>query len=139
MDSPQDIAMADAIPTMPSVPLFRPNKKRKIYRQRAEEEDEAPVANPEPETIDDLIANARSQAEENELAYILKLRKQKKSRSGGVEFRAEGLASRKAGEENEEERDLAKMAELEVVQKVVGRFAPPKGVMGGESYVDKHM
>lgn len=122
--------MVDAIP---SVPLFRSNKKRKIYRQRIEE------THDEAETIDDLIANARVQAEENELAEILKLRKQKKLRTGGVEFRADGIASRKAGEDRDEDRDLVKAAEMEALQKVVGRFAPQMGVMGGEIVENKHM
>jgi len=142
MDLPTDNTMADSI--SPSAPIFRPNKRRKVYRQRAEdtEEGHAPTISQQPETIDDLIANARAQAEENELAEILRLRKQKKSR-GGVEFRADGTTSAGAQTGGElvkrEDGDDAKATEMEALQKVVGRFAPQMGVMGNDGIVNKHM
>lgn len=144
MDEPIDTTMANSIPATPSVPLFRPNKRRKVYRQRAEdaEESDAPTISQQPETIDEMIANARAQAEENELADILRLRKQKKSRRG-VEFRADGTTSAgaQAGRElvRKEESDVAKDTEMEALQKVVGRFAPQMGVMGNDGIGDKHM
>jgi hypothetical protein len=91
--------------------LFRPNKKRKIYRQR-NHDDEAEEAQPQrspaaitPDTaqsLDELISTASQpvgadadmevEGARVSMAEILRLRKLKKTgRRGGVEFRAEGL------------------------------------------------
>jgi hypothetical protein len=96
--------------------LFRPGKKRKIYRQRPDEalpepQPTSPGTSPapaqaNPQSIDELIASTSanlpsgSAGEGDELegtpvsiSEILRLRKKNK-RIGGVEFRAEGHISR---------------------------------------------
>lgn len=143
MDTSADSAMGNTTLAIPAVPLFRSSKKRKMYRQRVEDtQEEAPSARPELETIDDLIASARADAEEKELAEILRLRRHKKLRNGGVEFRADGtstIAGQNEEELNEDETAAAEQAEAEALKKVVGRFAPQMGIMGSAEDVDRHM
>lgn len=88
--------------------LFRPSKKRKVYRQRAADDEEisaailpttstplSPATNPQ--ILDELISSAASNLKDGgeevegvlvSMAEILRMRKMKK-RAGGVEFRAE--------------------------------------------------
>ncbi|KAB8302047.1 hypothetical protein EYC80_005499 [Monilinia laxa] len=100
-------------PNPDPVPLFRPSKKRKIYRQRNNDDEDgngidqsisapAPKAAPvaADQSLDELIASnsipIKKEEEDDEpkfegtvdMAEILRLRKQRK-KIGGVEFRAE--------------------------------------------------
>lgn len=106
-----------APPPAESTILFRPSKKRKIYRQRPDDESlpdpslsvaspktptSPALAHPNPQSIDELIASTAAalppgSAGEGEeelegtrvsMTEILRLRKRTK-RIGGVEFRAE--------------------------------------------------
>ena len=114
----------------PSMPLFRPNKKRKIYRQRAadEDEDSTAVHSPPPQSLDELIASASNNAKADALsmAEILRLRKQRKPRTG-VEFRPMGTVR------DEEQRIVE---EKEEDEGPAARFAPQTGTVGD---VNKHM
>jgi hypothetical protein len=131
----------------PDTILFRPSKKRKIYRQRAaDDDDEAPspqttATEPVAQSIDELIADVAGEGLEGlegtpvSMAEILRLRKQKK-RVGGVEFRAaETIRDGVALVVREEEED----GEGEGVNKAVRRFAPQTGIGGSAGDVDKHM
>jgi hypothetical protein len=132
--------------------IFRPSKKRKIYRQRATTDDEPPVSPgsaPAEQSIEELIASSTAHgnaADEMEgtavsMAEILRLRNLKKKRGGGVEFRAAGTTREPSdqdalvlhnGEGNGEE--------VNDVDTVVGRFAPQTGIGGGGGMdVDRHM
>jgi hypothetical protein len=141
--------------------LFRPSKKRKIYRQRndALDDDEPstfptsppPAASPpNPQSIDELIASSSSLAPSTpsqdlegtpvSISEILRLRKKNHKRVGGVEFRAEPGGHILRDEDGalvlrdkggEEERDL-----VEVESGVPRKFAPQTGTVGD---VNKHM
>jgi hypothetical protein len=125
--------------------LFRPSKKRKIYRQRAADDDEAPsppstTAAPVPQSIDELIADAAGDEMEDtavSMADILRLRKQKK-RVGGVEFRA---AETMRGDESSlvVRSPDAEEGDGERASKVVRQFAPQTGIGGAGMDVDRHM
>ena len=139
-----------ASPTLPTNPppdtiLFRPSKKRKIYRQRAADDDEAPsppstAVGPIPQSIDELIADAAGEEREGttvSMAEILKLRKQKK-RVGGVEFRATETVR---GDESSlvvRSPDVEE-GDGERASKVVRQFAPQTGIGGAGMNVDRHM
>lgn len=132
--------------------LFRPSKKRKIYRQRAADDPEetrpaASTASPPPQSLDELIASSAGSAlhiQDAELegtpvsmAEILRLRKMKQRKVGGVEFsaRSTGLLRDKDGElvRTEDGRDdSGGLGEGGVVRK----FAPQTGTAGD---VNKHM
>ncbi|KAG4438532.1 hypothetical protein IFR05_006006 [Cadophora sp. M221] len=147
-------------PESSSAPLFRPSKKRKIYRQRATADDEPappsslssppsalPAAAPMPtaQSLDELISTARASSPQNDdistqneavsMAEILRLRKKNKSR-GGVEFKASGHVVRdEEGElivRPEEERGLDVLGASGVPRK----FAPQTGTVGD---VNRHM
>jgi hypothetical protein len=65
--------------------LFRSRKKRKVYRQRPEDDEDAAIAegtSPPAQSLDDLIAQAGAEADELSVAEILRLRKQRKPREG---------------------------------------------------------
>lgn len=111
--------MASTLPSTEEAVFFRPSKKRKVYRQRATDDDQSPepqIASPQarlpppstetnPQSIDELIASSSitnggspSSTVDGELingnlsiADILRLRKKSK-RAGGVEFRVESGA-----------------------------------------------
>lgn len=140
----------------PSTILFRPSKKRKIYRQRAQDdEDSTPAtttqASPIPQSeqsLEELITsngNATLESDEVEgtsvpISEILRLRKRNK-RIGGVEFKVEGSRARDGdsdgtmilrtdGEQGDEEGGQ----EVEVGGP--RRFAPQTGTVGD---VNRHM
>jgi hypothetical protein len=115
--------MASPLPATGDAILFRPSKKRKIYRQRPSStlDDDSSLpeprlaspntpsspapAQPNPQSIDELIASTSAsllpesvEGEEVEdksipISEILRLRKKNK-RIGGVEFRASGHIAR---------------------------------------------
>ena len=129
--------------------IFRPSKKRKIYRQRNNtDEDDAtssPTITQEPQSIDELISSSANAAKKVDvegtaisMAEILRLRNLKKKRVGGVEFRAiESVRDEDGTLAVHENREGG---EDGVVDKVVRRFAPQTGIggtRGGE--VDRHM
>lgn len=151
-------------PNANPIPLFRPSKKRKVYRQRNHDDDfetgieqsipaPAPALTSAEQSLDELISSnsvpIKKEEEEEEagikdtldMAEILRLRKQRR-KIGGVEFRAES----KIREENDTDSNgdtLVKFEEkdTEVVQPEGGlsmrRFAPQSGVVN--SGVDKHI
>jgi hypothetical protein len=157
--------MASPPPPTGDTILFRPSKKRKIYRQRPTtslDDDESlpePNAPPSPapaqtnpQSVDELIASTSaklpsgSAAEEEGLegtpvsiAEILRLRKKSK-KIGGVEFRAEGHIAR------DEDGALviqhvpgegeAQSTGEEHDSTVIRKFAPQTGTVGD---VNKHM
>lgn len=143
---PSDPAQADTI-------LFRPTKKRKIYRQRAAADDEveaappaASFANPAAaQSLDELITSASTAAanagvEEAEnvstvsMAEILRLRKKLKAR-GGVEFKASGHVARD-GEGELVPREDEEKVEGAASSRVLRTFAPQTGTVGD---VNRHM
>ena len=121
--------------------VFRPNKKRKIYRRRAEDEDEeaAPpttTTSPPAQSLDELIASSAKYAEEEgtplSMAEILRLRKSRKPKAG-VEFKATGNLAR------DDEGALVMPAEVMGRTEAAGpvkRFAPQTGAVAD---VNKHM
>ena len=96
--------------------LFRPTKKRKIYRQR--HDDTTPPetqlsspnpsispapAQPNPQSIDELIASSATlpttadkdlESTQVSISEILRLRQKNKNKRSGVEFRASGHIAR---------------------------------------------
>lgn len=153
------MATSPALPTQdePETILFRPSKKRKIYRQRERgEEDEAitaeaqiaedvPASRLEPtreQSLQELISSGGVvESDEVEgtavsMAEILRLRKRNKRL--GVEFRVEGQRARDA-ESEERGLTLAQQGEGDTADVPVGgprRFAPQTGTVGD---VNKHM
>ncbi|ROW18254.1 hypothetical protein VPNG_00228 [Cytospora leucostoma] len=134
--------------TEPQV-VFRPSKKRKNFRQRAEQpstnEDGAaaqaavPSAQAQDEQVkpnDDL--GATSDTEGLSVAEALRLRNARKSRLKGVGFRPEGTNPR--GEESNAERSLVLKDDAAADAMEYGvskRFAPQAGLVG--ELVNKHM
>lgn len=128
--------------------VFRSSKKRKQFRQRAEESepkaDDAttqPLA-PAPTTehrdvrLDERTDTDGPETDGLSVAEALRLRNARKSRPKGVEFRAEGPARE---EEMTEAPSQAPKDELaEALELGMGRrFAPPAGLVG--ELVNKHM
>ncbi|KAG9240755.1 hepatocellular carcinoma-associated antigen 59-domain-containing protein [Calycina marina] len=117
-------------PADSDAPLFRPNKKRKLYRHRSPEEDDMTGVNSPPlQSLDELIASASNDAKSDavSLAEIMRLRKQRKPKAG-VEFRPVGSTvgeeEERTAEEKDEKDDSAQ------------RFAPQTGAVGD---MDRHM
>ncbi|TAQ83523.1 hypothetical protein B7494_g8164, partial [Chlorociboria aeruginascens] len=138
--------------------LFRASKKRKIYRQRADDEPSIPEPVPaspaaKEQSIEELISSAVEGGERQDregdgddqgisIAEILRARNSKKQRRG-VEFRVQGLGAR------EEDESALVVARQEKQEKHWGheirvegglsakKFAPQMGVVG--DVADKHM
>ncbi|KAK4233592.1 hepatocellular carcinoma-associated antigen 59-domain-containing protein [Achaetomium macrosporum] len=143
--------------------IFRPGKKRKMYRQRAEAPDERTSGSEqgngkggtatEDSAAAQNAAHAVSPAEEKDdeqglsVAEVLRLRNSRKHKHSGVGFRAgpSSLAdSRVTSEENTEHSlvlhgntDAQQGAELAVTGGISKRFAPQTGLVG--DVVNKHM
>ncbi|TVY38091.1 hypothetical protein LSUB1_G003819 [Lachnellula subtilissima] len=130
-------------PAPESTILFRPSKKRKIYRQRATSRSPTPPPQSSvpvlvPQSLDDLIASTSHSEQRAEIegipvpiSEILRLRKLRK---GGVEFRADsGSAIHGA---REEESAVVLREEPEALDGVARKFAPQTGTVGD---VNKHM
>lgn len=136
----------------PSTILLRPSKKRKIYRQKARDDEDdnttvqasdeqlSTVIGPSKEqSLEDLISTNGASIDGDEvegtqvsMAEILRLRKRNK-RLGGVEFKVENQKSR------QDEGQALVLHEQEEGDVVVGgprRFAPQTGTVGD---VNKHM
>jgi hypothetical protein len=139
--------------TAPQV-VFRPGKKRKIYRQRAEEPESA-TSNTDTPTEAAAVASSSAPAtpaeaedeEELSVAEVLRLRNSRKHKHGGVGFRAGPSGAdgdREASEENTEQSlvlhgsaDAQQGAEAAVIGGISKRFAPQTGLVG--ELVNKHM
>jgi hypothetical protein len=122
--------MTSPPPSAEQTVLFRPSKKRKLYRHR---ETTSPLPDAPAQSLDELIATSSSgdgtEGTSVSLAEILRLRKQRRLKIGAVEFRAEDSGREREGEEEREE---------EVGAGVVRRFAPQTGLLG-KGDVDRHM
>lgn len=130
--------------------VFRTNKKRKHFRQRAEqpgakEDDAATQAAELPTQAQDEPANphddgdATSDKEGLSVAEALRLRNMRKSRLKGVGFRPEGTSA--GVEESNTERSLVAKDDAYAADAmeygVSRRFAPQAGLVG--ELVNKHM
>lgn len=135
--------------------VFRPGKKRKIYRQRAEEP-ESTTSNGETPTETHATASSSAFATPAEpddnheglsVAEALRLRNSRKHKHGGVGFRAgpSGLGDDRVGSEDNTERglvlhgntDAQQGAEAAVIGGISTRFAPQTGMVG--ELVNRHM
>ncbi|RDW64158.1 hypothetical protein BP5796_10660 [Coleophoma crateriformis] len=143
-----------AIPSNPETVLFRPSKKRKIYRQRSRALSEDATtpdssSNPTPavpaQTLDELISSEAPSIGDGDvegtrvpISEILRLRKQHKARVGGVEFRAAASVTTSAGMGGEGVMVVREEAEEDEVARTgeVRKFAPQTGMIGD---VNKHM
>ena len=146
-------------PSEPSTILFRPSKKRKIYRQRAadsshngdaNEETSSPPTTiapaPAEQSLDELIASSAPNTEEDvegtpvSISEILRLRKLRKPRVGGVEFRVESGGAKTEGAEGGQAQQIVRREEEEVEEVQSGlevrRFAKQTGMVGD---LNKHM
>jgi len=136
---------ADAVETQ--LPAFRPGKKRKIYRHRAEDADDsprdAPVPPPQlPSTSDprpsDDAADVADTEEHLPVSSVLRLRQARKGRLGGVAFRA---GSTRADEQPQNTEQCLVPHDAQADNPIVGgitkRFAPQTGLVG--ELVNKHM
>lgn len=130
--------------------IFRTNKKRKHFRQRAEQpgakDDDASTQAAVPPTqaqVDQANlhddAGATSETEGQSVAEALRLRNMRKSRLKGVGFRPEGTSA--ASEESNTERSLVIKDDTNAADAmdygVSRRFAPQAGLVG--ELVNKHM
>lgn len=136
--------------------VFRPSKKRKIYRQRGSSPSTSATLDstsdsPYAQTIDSLISQpaVRGEASEEDIgpsvAEVLRLQKARlKQRAGGVEFRAIPSKQESMGDNGSDHREdeecidgRAKEEVEETETRGVGsRFAKQTGLIGD---VDKHM
>ncbi|CZR50483.1 uncharacterized protein PAC_00356 [Phialocephala subalpina] len=151
--------MASPPPESPNAILFRPSKKRKVYRQRtAADDEETTAASPpstatplspstNPQSLDELISSASNNPVNNggeevegvpvSMAEILRMRKMKK-RVGGVEFRAETQSH------TPKDDSQALVPHTEALEQAGGlaengvprKFAPQTGAVGD---VNRHM
>jgi hypothetical protein len=127
-------------PAEPETILFRPAKKRKIYRQRpTKSRSPSPQpASPTPQSLDELIASGSADVDVEgtniPISEILRLRKLRKGKLG-VEFRADGSSHQK---EDESAGAVVLMEEHEEggLDGVPHKFAPQTGTVGD---VNKHM
>ena len=131
--------------------MFRPGKKRKIYRQRAEDDEEGAKPKIETPTEPKITgevhpSEASSVAEEEGLsvAEIRRLRNARRSRLRGVEFRPEQGPREGAEAENTEtslvlKNDAAGAPKSSdaLVGGMTKRFAPQTGMVG--ELVNQHM
>ena len=129
--------------------VFRPSKKRKHFRQRAEESeakpdepthqpaDQTPPENGEAKLRDTHDTN--SDTEESSVAEALRLRNARKARFKGVGFRPEGTS--KVADEASTERSLVLKDDTNgqdsMEYGISKRFAPQAGLVG--ELVNKHM
>lgn len=129
--------------------VFRPSKKRKQFRQRAEENDtqtdDATSQAPAPATAASNAGakdeargdNDYSETEARSVADALRLRNARKSRPKGVEFRPEGPPQEETLDDlirsQAPKDEVAEQLELGMSR----RFAPPAGLVG--ELVNKHM
>jgi hypothetical protein len=132
--------------------MFRPGKKRKIYRQRPEEEEDATTKS----TTDDFTAPATASdaptagdaAEDSgdgrSVAEVLRLRNLRKQRHGGVAFRAgpygygdDSSATAENSEQSMVLHDSADADDSGILGGITQRFAPQTGLVG--ELVNKHM
>lgn len=144
-----------AEPTEPVQVMFRPAKKRKIYRHRSEEGEATAVAN-SATAIDAPSTTASVQAPLTELkrdddpssvAEALRLRNLRKHRHGGVAFRAGTSSHGESGDtiDVNTERGLvlhggsdeAQHDESMILGGINRRFAAQTGLVG--ELVNKHM
>lgn len=140
-------------PEVTEAVLFRPTKKRKIYRQRGLDDVQSPTSpTGATETLDAIVApvSAENTSPVDEelkgtrvsMPEILRLRKLRKHRVGGVEFRASTVYGR--GDDGQDgalvpnESSRADDEKDEISQRlgVPRRFAKQTGMVGD---VDKHM
>ncbi|KAK4158179.1 hepatocellular carcinoma-associated antigen 59-domain-containing protein [Chaetomidium leptoderma] len=139
-------AETDAAPQV----VFRPGKKRKVYRQRPEEPESATSNSETPTAAGPAAPTERDEVEEAlSVAEVLRLRNARKHKLGGVGFRTgrSGLRGddRATSEENTEQglvlhggsADLQQGAEAVVIGGISKRFAPQTGMVG--ELVNKHM
>lgn len=150
--------MASTAPeaTEPQV-VFRPGKKRKIYRQRPREAEGSPTgaANEKPATTS--ILSPRSSLELREASYadpeeegihvaeVIRRRNARKARLGGVAFRAESTPRSEGGIAGDGGTEQALVVHegggSDTVDTPVGgivkRFASQTGLVG--ELVNKHM
>ena len=141
--------------------VFRPGKKRKIYRQRLEEPDSAASNGPTPTEADHApsgntpttVAERDEDEQGLSVAEALRLRNSRKHKHGGVGFRAgpSGLG----GDDDDDDRaaataqntersvvlhgnaDAQQGAEAAVIGGISKRFAPQTGMVG--ELVNRHM
>jgi len=129
--------------------LFRPTKKRKIYRQRANEAEETSPATavpppPPAQSLDELIASTTNgtldiQHVEMEgarvsVSEILRLRKMRRPKTGGVEFKASAALVK--DQDGELVRDETSTELVSTDGSAVRKFAPQTGMVGD---INKHM
>lgn len=130
--------------------VFRPSKKRKHFRHRAEEaeakHDESthqaaaqPIISSEAETKPSGAHDTNSDTEETSVAEALRLRNARKARLKGVGFRPEGTS--KASDEVSTEQSLVLKDDPNgpdaMEYGISRRFAPQAGLVG--ELVNKHM
>ncbi|OIW35478.1 hypothetical protein CONLIGDRAFT_608787 [Coniochaeta ligniaria NRRL 30616] len=129
----------------PQLPSFRPGKKRRIYRHRAEDTDDAPLdaslplTNPESRPSEDAATDGPDTEAHLPLSAIR--RQPRKSRLGGVAFRAGPPRADEQHPPNTEQslvpHDAADTNNNAVVGGIRNRFAPQTGLVG--ELVNKHM
>ncbi|KAB5580941.1 hepatocellular carcinoma-associated antigen 59-domain-containing protein [Coniochaeta sp. 2T2.1] len=132
-------------PAEPQMPAFRPGKKRKIYRQRAEDADDAPLDAPaatsEPaSTLDPRPSeDITPAADDDEHISLSAIRRQaRKGRLGGVAFRAGSARADEQSDNTEQSLVIHDgSAETPIVGGITKRFAPQTGMVG--ELINKHM
>jgi hypothetical protein len=142
-----DSEETNASEAMPPSVVFRPSKRKKPYRQRADGDvkpldDSAPTA-PQPTPTDKAAASDEDGGPS--VAEALRLRKQRRGRPGGVGFRADNSSRGEPTAENAEQglvlhdraAAAAAAAEADPFGGMTKRFAPQTGMVG--ELVNKHM
>lgn len=130
----------------PAPVLFRPAKKRKLYRHRSEEGE---LANTDgasgslPTTVVVTDGAQDDNGEERSVADVLRLRNARKHRTGGVAFRAGPSLNAESSTMTYENPDRSMVlhdiadGDSTILGGITQRFAPQTGLVG--ELVNKHM
>lgn len=135
--------------------LFRPSKRRKFYRKRADTEDDPtsdaaplpPIATPELQTVDELIFQSGASRRTDDVAEsegpisvadLIRQRKAIQRRRGGIEFTNLHSAASALSTGNSNQALVEKHDETPAdIKSVIERFAPQTGQVSEAT--DKHM
>ena len=117
-------------------PLFRPSKRRKIFRKRQGDENEEDGAQPTSPRVadDDSVARSASPSDSLDISEVIKVRRHNKSRGVGVAFSS--TSSRPTTTTSVAETDTRTHDDAPRLQGIEDRFITHTGQVVD---VDKHM
>ena len=116
-----------------AIPLFRPTKRRKVFRQRDSSTEACTEPSATAQSLDELILSASNPSSELSVADIVRQRKILQRKRGGIEFSTPKPAKSTSERQIEQTTSVPVNNDNEAVG---GRFAPQTGQVAVN---DKHM